>query len=104
VIKLYSHLDSTVIYMLKNVLENFDIKCEIRNEKVSSVVGRYEPFGTWVELWIIDDTKLDEAQKILEETLSDEETTGEPWKCRKCGEESESQFTECWKCGESRSM
>ncbi len=101
-IKIYSHHYSTIVYQLKNVLENFDIQCEIRNEKLASVVGPYHPFGTWIELWIMDDAKHDEAQKILKAALSDEETTGEPWICPKCGEESESQFSECWNCGKSR--
>ncbi len=101
-IKLYSHQNSTIVYQLKGVLESYDILCEIRNEKLAGVVGPYPPFDTWIELWIFDDTRYDEAKQILDEVLSSEETTGKSWKCSKCGEESESQFTECWNCGESR--
>ncbi|NQT34638.1 DUF2007 domain-containing protein [bacterium] len=86
-INIYSHQNSTSVYLMKNVLENFDIQCEIRNEALASVVGQYNPFNTWIELWIMDDAKYDEAQKILKEALSDEGTKGEPWKCSKCGEE-----------------
>ena len=102
-IKIYSHENSAIIYHLKNVMESYEISCEVRNENLSKVVGHYAPFGTWIELWIRDDSQLDEAQKVLKDALSPEaEEVGESWKCPNCGEESESQFTECWNCGTSR--
>jgi len=101
-IKIYSNQNSTIVYHLKNVLENCEIQCEIRNESLSRVLGPYPPTESWIELWILDDARHDEASKIIAKAVTNDEPTGKPWKCPKCGEESESQFTECWNCGESR--
>ena len=101
--KIYSHQNSTLIHQLKNVLENCDIPCEIRNESLHKVLGPYQSFDCWVELWVLNDEQYDEALDILEEGFAGEETTGVSWICPKCLEENESQFTECWNCGESRS-
>ena len=101
-IKIYSHQNIAMVYHLKNVLEIRGIECEIMNERLTSAMGEVPPTECWIELWISDDAKHDEAQRIISTALANEETTGEPWKCHKCGEESEGQFTECWKCGESR--
>ena len=48
------------------MLENYGINCEIRNERLSSVVGHYQPFSTWIELWIKDDAMEDESIQNIE--------------------------------------
>ena len=103
-IKIYSNQNSVIVYNLKNVLEDYGIKCEVRNE----IIGRLMnvPNEAWIELWIVDNDDYDAALKIVEDALSDdsddEDTPEQSWICPNCGEESDSQFTECWNCGESR--
>lgn len=99
-IKIYSNQNGTIVHHLRNVLQNIGIQCEVRNE----ILGRSISVATewWVELWIMDVERYDEAMKVIEEVLSDANKPGRNWRCSKCGEESEGQFTECWNCGESR--
>ena len=69
-------------------------------EEVQSV--RYPPHEAWLELWIIDDRRLVEAQQILETAQEEAVSEQETWECPKCGEELEGQFDQCWKCGTAR--
>jgi hypothetical protein len=100
-IKIYSNQNSVIVYNLKNVLEDYSIQCEVRND----IIGRLMnvPNEAWVELWITDDNDFDAAIKIVDDALSDDEEISDPsWMCPNCGEENVSQFTECWSCNHSR--
>jgi hypothetical protein len=41
-------------------------------------------------------------RKKLDEIDEPPKVVGKPWKCPKCGEQSEPQFDSCWKCGTVR--
>ena len=55
-------------------------------------VHLYVPFEQSSEAMEVLKLNNDLSQRTLE-------TDGEPWQCKKCGEEIESQFTSCWSCG-----
>ena len=91
-----------MVYHMKNVLENHGIACQIRGEYRKVGTGFLPPTECWPELWIIDDSQFEEADKIIEEALETEDTEEKklkPWRCPGCGEEVEGQFDECWNCG-----
>ncbi|MGH7773423.1 MAG: DUF2007 domain-containing protein [Candidatus Binatia bacterium] len=100
--KVYSAQDPLMIGHLRNVLETYGIECVIRNMDLAGLIGELPPIECWPELWVIDDARYAEAQAVLKETLAALASVKRPWKCRKCGEEVEGQFTECWNCGNSR--
>jgi hypothetical protein len=55
------------------------------------------------DVWIADDRDLARARRIVEEFESARPPSAGPaWRCRKCGEMIEPQFTECWQCGTGR--
>ena len=54
----------------------------------------------WPELWVINDLDYDRAKQLIDETVV-EESPHAAWKCRRCGEENEGQFSACWNCGTS---
>ena len=61
--------------------------------------------GTTV-VWITSDSDYEWTIKLVSEYDQSKQVPqkqGWPWKCTKCGEQLESEFTECWKCGTSRS-
>jgi hypothetical protein len=101
--KIHSAQDLLMIGHLKNVLESYGIECVIKNMYLSSVAGELPPIECWPELWVVDDKRYVEAQDVLQKTLTPVMPMRKPWKCHRCGEEIEGQFSECWNCGNSRS-
>jgi hypothetical protein len=98
----YSSPNITLVYHFKNILEGCGIPCQIRKEYLSSGAGDLPPTDCWPELCVADEGLFVEASRLLEETLSPAGDSGVGWKCIRCGETIERQFTECWSCGESR--
>jgi hypothetical protein len=92
--------------ILKDVLRRQGIDAAVTGPN-----GSYRPFPTaWVdvdggrghecEVWIADDQQRQQAEAIVREFVSGaREPAGQQWRCPKCGEMIEPQFTACWKCG-----
>lgn len=78
------------------------IASEIRGDKRNIGVGELPPTECWIELWVNDVTKVEQAKLIIKEALEAAENQSGTWKCPSCDEEIESQFSECWNCGMSR--
>ncbi len=100
--KVFSNQDFLLIGHLKNVLETFGIECTIKNMYLASAVGEIPPIECWPELWVLDDSKYEEALTVLKRNQATLDLIKDPWKCGSCGEDIEGQFSECWNCGESR--
>jgi len=101
--KVFSSQDRLMTGHIRNLIENEDIRCIVKNEHLSSILGEIPPIECWAEVWIIDDTQNERAVEIVEKALASHDTLQEPsWICSKCSEELEGQFTECWNCGTSR--
>ena len=85
--------------MLKDLLIEQGIEARVIG--AVNIIGWQEADPTAV--WIADENDLARATEIVTEF---EKPAGEPggwgWRCRKCGETVEQQFTECWQCGASR--
>jgi len=82
----------------KNLLESEGIATRLKNEHLGSIVGEMPFVEVWPELWVINDLDYDRAKQLIVAAISDE-SPKTPWKCSKCGEESEGQFAACWNCG-----
>jgi transglutaminase-like putative cysteine protease len=97
--------DPTEAHLVKGILEQYGISCEIRGESLWIARGQLPLTSeTLPTIWIIDDNKYEEATELTERfqngTLA--ANAGANWKCHECGEEVEGQFTECWQCGANR--
>jgi hypothetical protein len=97
--------DPTEAHLVKGILEQYGISCEVRGESLWIARGQLPLTSeTLPTIWIFDDNKFEEATELTERfqnrTLSS--NTGANWKCPECGEEVEGQFTECWQCGANR--
>ncbi len=100
--KIYSAQDPLMIGHLKNVLESQGIDCVIKNTYLAGAVGELPPIECWPELWVLDDAVYSMAEEVLEKALAPLGPVKRAWKCTRCGEEVEGQFTECWNCGGAR--
>lgn len=98
--RVYSSLNAALVHNLKNVLESCHITCEVRGEYRRAAMGQVPITESWVELWVVDDDRFEEAQSII--TEGEAQHGGRSWKCHACGELIEGQFDQCWHCGASR--
>ena len=96
--KLYSSPDSTAVELLKNMLANADVVCEVRNGDVSAIVPAP---SFYEELWVSEES-YEKASELLASWQRPNSTQTPAWTCPKCGEVIEAQFSSCWKCGEPR--
>ena len=97
--KLYTHENRMIVYNLKNVLQGEGIDTIVANEFASGGAGDLATFDTWPELWIEDESKLEQAQAIIQSIQTD--TESDDWFCRACQEQNDASFEFCWKCGQT---
>ena len=97
--------DPTEAHLVKGILEQYGISCEIRGEALWIARGGLPLASeTLPTIWIIDDSRFEEATELTERFKNGTLTSGTDidWKCPECGEEVEGQFTDCWQCGANR--
>lgn len=84
---------------LKNLLEQVEIRCLIKNEQLAGALGEIPFLECQPELWVIDDQQAEQARRFISAQQNGDETPSEPWQCAACGETNEGQFSLCWQCG-----
>ncbi|MDP2924516.1 MAG: DUF2007 domain-containing protein [Candidatus Omnitrophota bacterium] len=99
---IFKSIKISELYTLKGFFENQGIECTIKNENLYPLMGKIPPSES-PEIWINKDGDYEQAEKLLKQFFQ-KESLPKPnaWKCKKCGEMIEGQFTACWKCGESK--
>ena len=97
--KIYSSPIVGEIPQLRNMLESAGIACILRNEISAGLSAALPTAESTPELWIQDDHRLEEALQIKADFQASATVVGQDWRCQKCGETSEPQFTSCWNCG-----
>lgn len=100
--RLYTDQNSLMVGNIKNIMENNDIECIIKNFMLVGSVGELPPTVCSTELWIINDEQHEQAKQILKEVFSEDKDKDPKWKCSSCGEMIEGQFTDCWNCGQGK--
>jgi hypothetical protein len=101
----YTSLNISDLYIVKGILENNGIECTVKKENLTGLAGKIPMAECFAELWANNDENFDRAQEIINSYLqpkNTEESSGK-WKCERCGEELENQFSSCWKCGTEKS-
>jgi hypothetical protein len=101
--RVYSSPILANVAILEAALTSRGIACEIRGAYLGGASGGLPPTEAWPELWLLDESMVDKAKQIVEDTPL-EVPTGSPWTCPECREEVESQFSECWNCGFERPL
>lgn len=89
-------------YLVKSLLDAEGIESVVRNEAFLMEQATSDGLPG---VWILDDTQYEKAASIASSYIEggrQAEQEGASWKCTKCGEMLESQFTACWQCGTDR--
>jgi hypothetical protein len=90
-------------HLVKGFLESHGIAATVRGEFLTSGWGEL-PVDV-CSVWIEDDRHYERANALLVAFLRGDfarEFQDQQWRCQKCGEQLEGQFTQCWKCGARR--
>ena len=98
--KLVSSPDNAELELLKNILADNGIICEVRNGEMSGIVPA-PPF--YEELWTTDEDYPKAAELLAGWQKAPSQASGS-WTCPACGEVVEAQFSSCWKCGAQREL
>ena len=90
-------------HIVKGLLESSGIAAVVRGEFLTSGWGEL-PVDV-CSVWVADDRDYERAQALLVTFLRGDlarELKDRNWRCDRCGEQLEGQFTSCWKCGAQR--
>ena len=96
-IRIYSNESSLLVNHMKNLLESNGISGHIKNENMQGI-GIGELGMCWPELWINETAKQSDAEKIIEDALTNVKQAQEDWTCASCSETNEGAFNICWNC------
>lgn len=89
--------------LLREMLEAEGIACIVQNRALSITQGEVPPIETWPSLWVLDDARADEAERLVASVMRSE-AAEEPWTCPTCGELIDGHFAACWRCARGGSL
>jgi len=100
--QIYSARDEVDAEMVKSALADAGIESAVQGGGLSAVLGAIPVTeGTLPSVWVRDED-ADRAATVLAEFQHPPKPQGAAWKCPKCGEMIDPQFTACWNCGTTR--
>ena len=104
-IKLFSSENRLAVQQIKDLLDEHQIPCFIKNEFAIGAVGELSPFDAWPEVWLVDPEWQTRAEKLIAQFAHEQAEHADAlrskanWYCWQCGEENEANFELCWHCG-----
>lgn len=100
-VRLYQHANLLVAAHVRNVLENADIACELRNTTLGGGAGELPPGDCEPAVWV-ESRQLADAEALLDEVLTGPSRPLQVWACPQCHERLDGVFDACWQCGAAR--
>src|SRR4051812_14869215 len=91
-------------HLIRGFLASHGIEASVRGEFLTSGWGELP--ADVCSVWIARDDQFIEADELLRAFLKGSYArrySEQAWKCERCAEKLEGQFTECWNCGAARS-
>ena len=87
-------------HLVKGILESNGIASEIRGEALFGARGELPLTEASPTVWVLNDEQVDEALAVLRHRTTEpsEVAAYHLWRCARCGETIEPQFTACWQC------
>ncbi len=96
--RIYTADSVAMAWHIRNVLEQYDIYAEVKNDKLASIAGETPITESMPEVWV-KPLYAKRAEQIVHEVLSSENTPdGEDWVCADCSEQNAANFDICWNC------
>ncbi len=99
--RVYEALNPTDAYLLREILDTRGIEAVVKGDLLWAARGDVPENPS---VWVVKDEDYEGAKQVVREYLSKDVAGKKEWKCKKCGEIIEGQFSECWQCGTERSQ
>ena len=96
--KVFSSVELSETVLVHDALLHRGIEASIQNRHSGhTAVPAFRPPS---EIWISNDSDVDQAVEVVRETLSTLDSTAddEPWTCSQCQEQNPKSFELCWNC------
>ncbi|WP_321927135.1 putative signal transducing protein [Paraburkholderia guartelaensis] len=87
-----------------NILATAGVPCELHNRYLSGAMGEIPAEQCAPELWLVDERDEKLARRLIEDAVNGPPPGSPTWRCARCGEVLEAQFTVCWNCGRDRDV
>ncbi|WP_018861645.1 MULTISPECIES: DUF2007 domain-containing protein [unclassified Thioalkalivibrio] len=99
----YTAADPVMAGFIENLLQEAGIPAYVAQAGLYGAAGEIPPNECWGRVMVVHEAQAQEARELIVEYLEGEpEHDGKEWKCSRCGERIEPQFTQCWNCGRER--
>lgn len=98
-IKIFVSQSLPEVESLKNIMEQAEIPCNIKNQQTAGLAGEVPFVEVFPELWVLRNEDLGKAKDILENWSKAKPVQDKEWICPNCRETIEKEFTTCWNCG-----
>jgi len=98
--KLYEAANLPEAQLLKDRLAEAGIETILQGEYLTGALGEL-PVNTYPTLWLMQDSDEARAREALNAIVG-VLPNKEEWRCSKCGEWHNGQFSQCWHCGAER--
>jgi hypothetical protein len=101
--KVFVARDVTEAHFVRGLIESQDIQVTVRGESSAGASAEVPFVDAWPAVCVLDDDCEERARAIVKEYEAGAGgTAGAAWRCHKCGQDVEAQFTACWSCGAER--
>ncbi|BDS07398.1 hypothetical protein NT6N_24380 [Oceaniferula spumae] len=100
--KIFESIDFARVGLLQSILESEGIGTLVKNYDLAATAGVIAASDCYPELWIIDEAKFEQAERIIESYNSPAPESGSTWICFTCKNEVDSNFDACWNCSVPR--
>jgi hypothetical protein len=100
--KVYTAQNVTEAHFVRDLLESQGLVVAVRGEDLWGASGELPFVDAWPTVWVLDDEREAEAKELVRqyENTKARPAPAEPtWRCSRCGQELEPQFTTCCSCG-----
>lgn len=89
-----------MVYRIKQLLDDNEIPCYLKNEYIAGAVGEVSPFDSQPEVWLMDSEWERRAQTLIDNHLAENAARQDQveWQCAQCNEMNGASFDVCWQC------
>lgn len=79
-----------------DLLRQAGIEASVQRYYASGIAGEIPLDQALPEVWVMDDSRLNEARRFLADLA---QAPQRHWRCPQCGERVDGPFEQCWNCG-----
>jgi len=96
----YTAADPIMAGFIEGVLQNAGIQAHVMQAGLYGAAGEIPPNECWARVVIVREEEAEQAREVIKEYMEAKfDPEAREWKCPRCGEQIEAQFTQCWNCG-----